>query len=137
MEYRQFNLGELSTNCYLLWSGKEAGVIDPGGPAGAVSQVIDDLGLQLKWIVNTHGHADHIAGNAELQKKYGAPIYIHEADRSMLTSAVANLSSLIGSAFTSPDANNTLKAGEIVKLDNEDLMVIETPGHTPGVEARG
>jgi hydroxyacylglutathione hydrolase len=132
MEYRSYLVGDLMTNCYLLWAGKEAGVIDPGGPAVELEQFLAEHSLQLKWIVNTHGHSDHIAGNGALHEKYGAPIYIHPADRAMLTSATANLSVFIGEKVVSPDADRVLNDGDQLYLNGESITVIATPGHTPG-----
>lgn len=132
MNYRCFKLGDLMTNCFLIWSENEAGVIDPGGPAEAVIQTISEQNLNLKWILNTHGHADHIAGNEALQKKFGAPILIHQSDRQMLTSPMLNFSIFIGPGVTSPDADRIVKNGDILKLGMDEFTVIETPGHTPG-----
>lgn len=120
------------TNCYLLWSGQEAGVIDPGGPVSEVIDFIRGHGLVLKWIINTHGHADHIAGNGMLRNEFGAPILIQERDREMLLEPTANLSVFMGKGITSPDADKLLKEGDLIRLDSEALQVIETPGHTPG-----
>ncbi|MGE5605077.1 MAG: MBL fold metallo-hydrolase [Bacteroidota bacterium] len=132
MEYRSFIVGDIMTNCYLIWSEKEAGVIDPGGPVPHVIDFIKQNGLVLKWIVNTHGHADHIAGNGTLRNEFGAPILIHERDREMLLEPTANLSVFIGKEITSPDADKLLKEGDLIRLDSEVLQVIETPGHTQG-----
>lgn len=132
MEYRSFIVGDIMTNCYLIWSEKEAGVIDPGGPVPYVIDFIKQNGLVLKWIVNTHGHADHIAGNGTLRNEFGAPILIHERDREMLLEPTANLSVFIGKEITSPDADKLLKEGDLIRLDSEVLQVIETPGHTQG-----
>lgn len=132
MEYRSFTIGEIMTNCYLLWSGKEAGVIDPGGPVHEVVDFIKKNGLNLKWIVNTHGHADHIAGNGALLEEFNVPIFIHEKDRKMLLSPTANFSAFMGAEVTSPDADRLLKGGDLLKLDLEELTVIDTPGHSPG-----
>ena len=132
MEYQQFILGDIQTNCYLIWSQAEAGVIDPGGAADEVIRMIERRGLKLKWILNTHGHADHIAGNGQLQQRYPAPILIHPADREMLTSPMANLSAFIGAPVSSPDAGATVKQGDVLELGGEKIQVIETPGHTQG-----
>ncbi len=120
------------TNCYLLWSDKEAGVIDPGGPVSEVIDFIKQRGLVLKWIVNTHGHADHIAGNRMLRNEFAVPIFIHERDREMLLEPTANLSVFIGKGITSPDPDKLIKDGDILSLDWETLQIIDTPGHTPG-----
>ena len=132
MEYRSFIVGDILTNCYLLWSEKEAGVIDPGGPVSQVIEFIKQQGLVLKWIVNTHGHADHIAGNGALRNEFGTPILIQERDREMLLEPRANLSVFMEKGITSPDADKLLKEGDLLRLDSEVLQVIETPGHTPG-----
>ena len=132
MDYRRFIMGELETNCYLVWSGKAAGVIDPAGPVDQLVGFIDQTGLELKWIINTHGHGDHIGGNGPLQERYGAPILIHAADRPMLLSAAANLSAFFGPGVVSPDAAKTLEDRETVPLGEESLEVLATPGHSPG-----
>ncbi len=132
MNYQHFVMGDLHVNTFLVWSGNEAGVVDPGGPIEPLMSEIAQHQLELKWIVNTHGHADHIIGNADLQRRTGAPIIIHQADRRMLTSATANLSAFIGEEFTSPDAAVTVKEGDRLTLGDESFLVIETPGHTAG-----
>jgi len=132
LEYRSFVIGEIRTNCYLVWSGKEAGVIDPGGPVAEVIDFIKQQQLELKWIVNTHGHADHIVGNAALKNEFGALITIHERDRKMLLSPTANFSAYMGTGITSPDGDKYLTEGDLLKLGPEELRVIETPGHSPG-----
>jgi Zn-dependent hydrolases, including glyoxylases len=132
MEYRSYVVGDIMSNCYLLWAGNEAGIIDPGGPVPELEQFLAERSLQLKWLVNTHGHADHIAGNSLLRQKYGVPIFIHSADRVMLTSATANLSAFMGESIVSPDADRVLNGGDQLNLNGETLTVIATPGHTPG-----
>lgn len=132
MDYKRFNLGSLGTNCYLLWSGRAAGIIDPGGPVEELIQFIESRQLEPQWIIITHGHADHIVGNQALHDKYEIPVWIHEADRLMLTSTTANLSTFIGKPVVSPEADHYLKDGDLIRLGDENLTVIETPGHTPG-----
>jgi len=116
----------------LVWVGKEAGVIDPGGPVDGIERFLRENSLKLQWIINTHGHGDHIAGNAALQQKFEVPIWIHAADREMLSSPTANLSAFMGESVTSPDADRELNDGDQIALGNEWIQVITTPGHTPG-----
>jgi len=132
MRYHHFVVGPFGTNCYLVYSDHAAGIIDPGGPTDAIVAFLEKHQLQPKWIVNTHGHFDHIAGNAELVERYGIPLYIHSADRSMLTSAEDNLSRSLQFNVVSPDAAGTLAEGDELMLAGEKLRVLETPGHTPG-----
>jgi hydroxyacylglutathione hydrolase len=132
MEYRRFILGVLASNCYVVWSNQAAGVIDPGGSVDQVIQFIAASGLKPEWILNTHGHCDHIAGNAALQKRYAVPLLIHAADQAMLLSPTANLSAFMGEPVISPAATRTLADGETVWLGETSLRVIATPGHTRG-----
>jgi hydroxyacylglutathione hydrolase len=132
MEYRRFILSVLASNCYVVWSNQAAGVIDPGGSVDQVIQFIAASGLKPEWILNTHGHSDHIAGNAALQKHYAVPLLIHAADQPMLLSPTANLSAFMGKRVVSPAATRTLTDGETVRLGETILQVIATPGHTQG-----
>ncbi|MCL6590019.1 MAG: MBL fold metallo-hydrolase [Firmicutes bacterium] len=132
MEYQRFDLGGAAANCYLLWSGKEAGIIDPGGPAQELVEFVLRRELNLHWIINTHGHADHIFGNKMLRDQFKIPVFIHENDRPMLASPLLNFSRFFGIEFSSPDAEKTISDGEIIELGTEKITVIATPGHTQG-----
>ncbi len=132
MNYYKFVLGMLETNCYLLWSGKQAGIIDPGGEVAEVIKFIKERELNLEWIINTHGHGDHIAGNEALMKEFQVPLLIHGADRQMLSSATENLSFLLGLKIISPDATQELQHEQEILLGTETIRVIATPGHTQG-----
>lgn len=89
MYLKQFTIGYISTNCYLIACEKTriAAVIDPGGTEEEISDIlrrIHDDSLLLKYIINTHGHADHISGNALMKSATGADILIHAADAKMI-----------------------------------------------------
>ncbi|MDD4599794.1 hypothetical protein SDC9_30273 [bioreactor metagenome] len=130
----QFQLGHLGANCFLLYCEKslEAAVIDPGGDPTEVLAVIAREKLTVKYIINTHGHADHIAGNEKLKQATGAAILIHAADAEMLTSARHNLSIYIGNSIQFEPADLLLKDGDVIRFGSVELKVIHTPGHTPG-----
>lgn len=123
-----FIVGMLSTNCYVAscTQTKDAIIIDPGidfeAEAQPIFSYVDKEKLKIKYIVNTHGHSDHVNGNGIMQKKYAAPICIHELDASLLESLEKH------------DAPNDvlLKDGDVVKFGNVDLKVMHTPGHTMG-----
>jgi hydroxyacylglutathione hydrolase len=123
-----FTVGMLSTNCYIVSSKetKEAILIDPGlefsGEANPIFEHIAAGKLKVKFIVNTHGHDDHIKGNALFQQKLNVPICIHSLDAHFVESAETGMY----------PANVMLEEDGLVKFGNETLKVIHTPGHTPG-----
>jgi glyoxylase-like metal-dependent hydrolase (beta-lactamase superfamily II) len=130
----QFALGPLETNAYVLWvpASREAVVIDPGDAPAEWLAWLRAERLNVTKIINTHGHADHIAGNATLKKKYRASVWIHVADRGLLTNPAANLSLGLGRLLVSPPADESLEAGRGFTLGAATVKVIESPGHTPG-----
>lgn len=134
MEIMRLNVGALGTNCYLAWcrESKEALVIDPGGDAKDILEAIQDLGLQVQYIVNTHGHLDHIGANGELHAALNCPIAIGKEDQGMLTSAQENLSQRVGQPITSPAAQLLLQERDELSFGSCSLRVLATPGHTRG-----
>ncbi|MCK5243272.1 MBL fold metallo-hydrolase [bacterium] len=131
---RVFPMGWLETNCYLFREidSKHAIIIDPGAPDLGLLQTIQSEDLEIKAIINTHGHADHIAGNRFFQEATQAPLFIHGKDRPMLLDPALNFSQTFGTKITSPDANQVLEQGFELQLGGEPVEVIETPGHSPG-----
>ena len=125
-------VGPLATNCYILKSGEEQAVIDPGDDAEAILAQSAELGGTVKYVIDTHGHIDHVAANGEILKATGAELLIHETDAALLTAPDRNLSNLMGVRVSSPAATRTLKEGDKVTVGDETLTVYHTPGHTRG-----
>ncbi|MGI6553719.1 MAG: MBL fold metallo-hydrolase [Bacillota bacterium] len=135
MLIKRLQVGVLATNCYVLGceETREAAVIDPGGDGEKILQEIASLQLQLKYIINTHGHGDHIAANGELKEATGAKILIHEGDAGFLTDPRKSLLSYSASSVQGTSADQLLQDGDQIKIGEEiTLQVIHTPGHTPG-----
>ena len=136
MFLKRLVIGALETNCYLIAcvKTKKAAVIDPGGEEGTdlILNLLQKNNFNLKYIINTHGHIDHIAGNNSLKAKTEALLLIHRLDADMLVDANKNFSSLMGKEICSPPADKFLEEGDEITLGILKLTVIHTPGHTPG-----
>lgn len=112
---------------------EDAFVVDPGFDPGSILRYLEREGLGLAAILNTHGHADHIAGNAAVKNAHPeAPLIIGAGDASMLTDADANLSAPFGMPITSPPADRLVREGDRLELAGFSLRVLEIPGHSPG-----
>lgn len=125
--------GPLQVNTYILGEteSKEAMVIDPGGNAGGVIQVLDRQGWKLKVIVLTHGHGDHLGAVADLQEKTGVPVILHEEDGPMASDSKKNFTAMMGPGIEiTPDG--LLQDGDEILLGDQPVTVIHTPGHTQG-----
>jgi len=119
MIVKRFKVGWLSTNCYVVGceETKEAAVIDPGMESKAEAEPILDYikqnGLNIKYVINTHGHPDHIAGNSIIKEATGAPILIHESNPEHV------------------QADRKLHEGDSLQVGSLKLKLLHTPGHTP------
>lgn len=138
MFVRGLPVGPLQANCFIIGCPEtgEAAVIDPGAEAGRILKVLDKENLKLKYIIDTHGHFDHIGANGALRERTGAPILIHCDDGPMLTDAQLNGSLLwrdLGSGtLDGPAADRLVEDGEETEVGRLTLRFIHTPGHTPG-----
>lgn len=134
MKIIQMEVGNLGTNCYIVYSEKtkEAMIIDPGGDAGRILATVGNAGIVVKYIVNTHGHADHVLANMKIKEATGAPLLIHKEDAGMLSSPQRNLSMFIGGGAVCGPADRELEDGEVLEIGELKFTVLHTPGHTPG-----
>lgn len=122
-------------NTYIAWRPGcgDAIVVDPGFEPDAILDQLRAEKLTPAVILNTHGHVDHIAGNAAMKEAFsGAPLVIGAGDAAMLTDPMLNLSGLSGVAITSPPADRTVREGDVIEAAGLRLEVLDIPGHSPG-----
>lgn len=134
MIFKTVIVGPLGVNCSILGCERtrEAVVVDPGADVPAIWKVVEDAGLTVKYILNTHGHFDHVGGNAGMKAKTGAELLIHQADESSLPRAAQVAAAYGLSTDPSPPADRYLEEGMTLSFGDISIHVIHTPGHTPG-----
>jgi len=135
MEVVKLPVGQLQSNCYIVWQTGEEDcvIIDPGDDADFIIRRINDLGLNPSQIVATHGHFDHVLAALELQLAFNIPFLIHEKDQFLLDRQRDT-----ALHFTKVDAGpppmkiQYIKEGTKLLLRNMTMQILHTPGHTPG-----
>ena len=135
MEYKIMKLvvGELQENCFILFDeNKDAFVVDPGGSSENIIEAIDKNELNIKYILLTHGHFDHVGAVAALVKKYKAPVYMSKDDRAFLESPKEVRASAFGMQIEAADVDVFVKEGDEIPFSEGTIKVIETPGHPLG-----
>jgi len=122
-------------NTYIVWqTGRDdVLVIDPGLEPELILEFLRERNLRPAAILNTHGHADHIAGNAAMKDAYpDAPLIIGKNEAQLLTDPVANLSARFDFSIISPNADQLVSEGDVVEAAGLRLEVLDIPGHSPG-----
>jgi glyoxylase-like metal-dependent hydrolase (beta-lactamase superfamily II) len=108
-------------------------VIDPGLEPEKITDFLDEQGLSVAAILNTHGHGDHIGGNAQLKERFpSAPLIIGVNESRLLTDPDANMSAPFGLPIVSPPADRLIREGDLVEAAGIPFEVLDVPGHSPG-----
>ncbi|MDY6825882.1 MAG: MBL fold metallo-hydrolase [Bacillota bacterium] len=128
---KSLTVGMFATNCYLIGCTKtgEGIVIDPGAQGKKIIETIASLGLKVKYILNTHGHIDHIGANGKLKDELAASIYLHERDLPLYENPGYGLKIILKKQ---PRPDFFINDGDRITVGTINLTVLETPGHTPG-----
>ncbi len=137
IKYEVLVMGELQTNCYLVWdeTNKEAIVIDAADDGVIISEEIEKRGLQLKYILATHGHFDHSLGVLDLKLIYNIPYCVSKNDMFLLERQKETAKHFLKINIKTPNLKKIdidLDNEKEICLGNEKLEIIKTPGHTPG-----
>ncbi|WP_028313735.1 MBL fold metallo-hydrolase [Desulfatibacillum aliphaticivorans] len=134
MIIRQVLGGSMGVFCYVIQDPvtKNCALIDPAFDASTILGQVDEMGGKVTHVINTHGHFDHICGNAGIISATGARLYIHNKDAKMLTSLFGAVACRMMGGRKSPPADVLLEDGDRISIGETQLEVMHTPGHSPG-----
>lgn len=125
---------DFATNCYAIGCSRtrEGAIIDPGGNPHAILATVKEADIHVRYVINTHGHVDHIGANGAVMRATGASLVAHKAEAPMLTDPARNLGFLFGHPEAGPAADLLVEEGATIAIGDIQLQVLHTPGHTPG-----
>ena len=130
----QLSVGPLQVNCFVVacQRTREAMVIDPGEDGPRILQIAESNGYQVKQIVNTHGHFDHVGANQPVKDATGAVLMTHEADLPLLQNARNHAQAYGLTVSPSPDPDKFLDEGDVFSVGEQSFSIFHVPGHSPG-----
>ena len=134
MLVEQMLVGPMAVFSYIVGceKKKEGLIIDPAGSVNKIISKAAEMSLRIKYVVNTHGHADHTCGNRAVLSKTGAELSVHREDAGEIIRGLNRAFSMAMGKRPSPEAHTLLNDGDFIKIGDTGLKVIHTPGHTPG-----
>ncbi len=124
--------GMFGSNSYIVGDKGECAVVDAGVDSGDIIKAAEKLGLEIKYILLTHGHIDHICSVDRLRKATGAKALINAGDAEALTDPEKNGSGLFGYSQAFNPADGKLADGDILEVGGLSLQILHTPGHSQG-----
>jgi len=134
MKIIQTIVGVMEVFCYLVYdeASGDGILIDPAGDTDRLVKLLEERGVKLRYIVNTHGHADHTCGNEELKKRTGAPIVMHATDDTFFQRPESQAFARMMGFAPSPPADVRVGDGTELSFGDVTMKFLHTPGHTPG-----
>lgn len=134
IENRTLQLGPLGNNTYVLTCPvtRETAVMDVGFEPEAVIALVRREKLDVRWLLGTHAHYDHVAGMLTVQQALGGVYALHPLDRPLLESVTLQGSMFGFPPAETPEIGHELVDGEVIRVGEQELEVIFTPGHAPG-----
>ena len=134
LQVKRLIVGPLDSNCYIVWDdhSKEGVIIDPGENAELILRTVKELDIDIKYILVTHGHFDHVAAVAPLKRELNADFLAHKDDFFFIEDG-KNAAFRWGFDIEQPPKpDRFIKDGDTIKVGNFELQVLHTPGHSPG-----
>jgi glyoxylase-like metal-dependent hydrolase (beta-lactamase superfamily II) len=134
MKIEQIMVGFMQVFCYLVYDEetKEGILIDPAGNEKELIDHLSKKGIKLRYIVNTHGHADHTCGNDAIREATGALLVMHESDDDLSQKPEsARFALSLGFRLSGP-ADVRVRGDDELAFGNLKMKFINTPGHSPG-----
>ena len=128
MKVKLLRVGPIGTNCYILEDDQTnlAAVIDPGDEPELIQEALEKEGVEVRYLLLTHGHYDHTTAVPALHRVYPqADIYIHQADANGAGSTSFPLTGEV-------DDLKLYDEGDVIRLGDHEIQVLHTPGHSPG-----
>lgn len=133
MHITNFFTGPLGVNTYVSHDdSKEGFIVDPGGYSDSISEYIAKEGIDLKYIILTHGHCDHIGGVKEFKDKFNATVIASIHEKELLEDGNMNSSIMFFGEAITVSADKYVEDGDSLRVGNTELQFIHTPGHSPG-----
>jgi hydroxyacylglutathione hydrolase len=123
--------GPLLVSCYIVGDEEtsESAVFDPGGDADQIVKELEKDGLNVKYIINTHTHWDHVGGNKELQEATGAPIVCHRDEAPALGKA-SDRAAFWETSASNSEASQFIQEGDVIEVGSIRFEVIDLRGHS-------
>jgi glyoxylase-like metal-dependent hydrolase (beta-lactamase superfamily II) len=138
MKVKTFTVNPFAMNCYIYWdeNTKEGVIIDPGAyedrEKDEILNYIKSNAIDIKLILNTHGHIDHILGNDWAKKTFNVPLLMHKDDMPLIDNALKQ-AEMFGVAFPQPpNPDKFIDESDVIKFGDTVFKIIHTPGHSPG-----
>ncbi len=134
MIFGRITAGIYATNCYVIGcdNTKQGVIVDPGGDFERIMRTAAKNGLDIKYIILTHGHFDHIGALKQVKEQTKAPVAIHREDAYMLQDPDKSLANPAGESQGTDAADILLKDGDLLEVGDLTMEIIHTPGHTTG-----
>lgn len=133
MKHITYPAGVYQANCYIIYDEKSMKgiIIDPGGETEEIEKLVNDEGIDPQFILLTHGHFDHTGAVNHIKAAFNIPVYMNEKDLFLVSGNEKKKASFLP-ASDLINIDRYVKDGDVIEYGNENVRILETPGHTPG-----